>query len=109
MTEIRLRELALARQYWRELASLQPDNFRVRLGLFDLAVEAGDQDAAADLVSEIRKIEGDKGTSWRFAQAALLIDKVRRGVSHDLEEARVLAAEISERRPDWWAGSDSER
>ena len=55
-------------------------------------------------MSEIRKIEGDKGTSWRFAQAALLIDKVRRGVSHDLEEARVLAAEISERRPDWWAG-----
>src|SRR5271165_2508952 len=104
LTEIRLRELALARQYWRELASLQPDNFRVRLGLFDLAVEAGDQDAAADLVGEIRKIEGDKGTFWRFAQAALLIDKVRRGASHDLEEARVLAAEISERRPDWWAG-----
>ena len=104
LTEIRLRELALARQHWRELASLQPDNFRVRLSLFDLAVEAGDQDAASDLVSEIRKIEVDKGTSWRFAQAALLIDKVRRGVSHDLEEARVLAAEISERRPDWWAG-----
>ena len=103
LTEIRLRELALARQYWRELASLQPDNLRVRLSLFDLAVEAGDQNAAADLVSEIRKIEGDKGTSWRFAQAALLIDKVRRGVSHDLEEARVLAAEISQRRPDWWA------
>ena len=104
LTEIRLRELALARQYWRELASLQPDNFRVRLGLFDLAVEAGDQDGAADLVREIRKIEGDRGTSWRFAQASLLIDKARRGVSHDLEEARVLAAEISERRPDWWAG-----
>ena len=55
-------------------------------------------------MSEIRKIEGDKGTFWRFAQASLLIDKVRRGVSHDLEEARALTAEISERRPDWWAG-----
>ncbi len=32
-----------------------------------------------DLVDEIRKIEGDEGTTWRFAQAALLIDKVRRG------------------------------
>ena len=30
--------------------------------LFDLAIEAGDQDAAADLVNEIRKVEGDKGT-----------------------------------------------
>ena len=104
LTEIRLHELALARQHWRELASLQPDNFRVWLSLFDLAIEAGDQDAAADLVSQIRKIEGDKGTFWRFAQASLLIDKVRRGVSHDLEEARALTAEISERRPDWWAG-----
>jgi cellulose synthase operon protein C len=104
LTEIRLHELGLARQYWRELATLQLDNIRVRLGLFDLAVETGDRDAANDLVSEIRKIEGEKGTSWRFAQAALLIDTVRRGVSHDMEPARVLAAEISERRPDWWAG-----
>ncbi len=72
-----------ARQYWRELAALQPDNLRVRLGLFDLAVAAGDHDAAASLVDEIRKIEGDEGTTWRFAQAALLIDKVRRGVPRE--------------------------
>ena len=92
--------MGLARQYWRELAALQPDNLRVRLGLFDLALEAGDQDDAADLVSQIRKAEGDEGTTWRFAQAALLIDKVRRGVSQNLDEARGLAAEISQRRPD---------
>jgi cellulose synthase operon protein C len=104
MTEIRLREPALARQYSREQAVLEPDNLRVRLNLFDLAVEAGDRDDAANLVNQIRTIEGEKGTYWRFAQAALLIDKVRRGLSHDLEEARVLAGEISERQPDWWAG-----
>jgi cellulose synthase operon protein C len=104
MTEIRLREPALARQYYREHAALEPDNLRVRLGLFELAIEAGDLDDAAQLVSQIRKIEGDKGTHWRFTQAILLIDKARRGVSHDLEEARVLAGEISERQPDWWAG-----
>ena len=105
MTEIRLREPALARQYYGELAALEPDNLRVRLVLFDLAIEAGDRGAAADLVSQVRKIEGDKGTYWRFAQATLRDpDKVRRGVSRDLEEARVLAAEISERQPDWWGG-----
>ncbi len=103
LTEIRLRELVLARKYWRELASLEPDNVRVRLRLFDLEIEAGDQAAAADLVRAIRKIEGDKGTLWRFARAALLLDGVRRGSSKDLSEARELAAEISERQPDWWA------
>ena len=102
--EIRLGELRLGRQYRREQADLQPDNLRVRLGLFDLAVAAGDQAAAAGLVDEIRKAEGDEGTNWRFAQAALLIDKVRRGASEHLDEARGLALEISERRPQWASG-----
>ena len=104
MTEVRLREPALAREYYGELAALERDNLLVRLRMFDLAIEAGDRGPAADLVSQIRKIEGDKGTHWRFAQAALVIDTVRRGASRDLAEARVLAAEISERQPDWWAG-----
>jgi len=98
---IRLGELNLARQYWRELAALQPDNLRVRLGLFDLAARAGDQSDAAGLVDEIRKAEGDEGTTWEFAQAALLIDKVRRGFPEKLDEARALALKISQRRPQW--------
>jgi cellulose synthase operon protein C len=104
MTAIRLSEPALARLYHCERADLEPDNLRVRFALFDLAVEAGDHDAAANLVNQIRKIEGKKGMFWRFSQAALLIDKVRRGVSRDLALARILAAEISERQPEWWAG-----
>ena len=102
--EIRLGELKLGREHWRELAALQPDNLDVRLGLFDLALRAGDQSDAAGLVDEIRKAEGDDGTNWRFARAALLIDGVRRGDSRSLDEARKLAAEISERRPTWASG-----
>ena len=56
------------------------------------------------LVGEIRKAEGDEGVSWRFAQAALLIDSVRRGTSRDLEEARALSTEISQCRPQWANG-----
>jgi cellulose synthase operon protein C len=104
-TEIRLREPALARQFYGELAALEPDNLRVRLGLFDLAIEAGDRGAAADFVNQVRKIEGDNGTFWRFAQATLVIDTVRRGGGRELKEARVLAAEVSERQPNWWAGA----
>jgi cellulose synthase operon protein C len=104
--EIRLGESNLGRQHWRELAVLQPQNLGVRLGLFDLAMVAGDQGDAAALVDEIRgtETEGDEGTAWRFAQAALLIDRARRGDSRGLVEARQLASQISERRPQWASG-----
>ncbi len=90
--EIQLGDPRLARQYWRELAALQPENLGVRLRLFDLALAAGDHADAAKLVDEIRKAEGDQGTLWRFARAALLIDQVRRGAAEPehLDEARRL-------------------
>jgi tetratricopeptide (TPR) repeat protein len=100
LAEIRLNELKLARQHWRELAALQPENLRVRLGLFELAIVAGDRDAATALVDEIRKVEGDEGTNWQFKRAALLIDRVRRGESEKLlEEARRVASKIAEEHP----------
>ncbi|MFI5457357.1 MAG: tetratricopeptide repeat protein [Isosphaerales bacterium] len=110
-TEIRLRELPLARQYWRELAVLQPNNLRVLLGLFDLAMEAADHADASDLVRRMRKVEGEQGTFWRFGQAVCSIDQARRGgneapnaIRADLDVIRALASEIAERRPDWWGG-----
>src|SRR5262249_48923856 len=77
--EIRLGELNLGRQHWRELADLQKDNLRVRLGLFDLAIAAGDPADAAKLVDEIKEAEGKDGTAWRFAEAGLLIQQGRPG------------------------------
>jgi tetratricopeptide (TPR) repeat protein len=102
---VRLGEPSLARRYWREQADLQPENVAVRLGLFDLALAAGDAGAAAQLVDEIRAAEmaeGDQAISWRFARASLLLDRCRRGASRDLDEARALAEAISQRRPNWW-------
>ncbi|MGO9923929.1 MAG: tetratricopeptide repeat protein, partial [Isosphaeraceae bacterium] len=99
--EIQLGESSLGRQHWRELAALEPNDSGIRLKLLDLSLAAGDHAAAASLVAEIRKVEGDEGTTWRFAQAALLIDKVRRGESEHLDEARGLAETISEMRPKW--------
>jgi predicted Zn-dependent protease len=97
----------LARQYWRELAELEPSNLGVRLKLVDLALAAGDQADAAALVDEIRSAEGDRGTTWQFAQVEILFDGIRRGASankKDLDEARALAAHISQRRPRWANG-----
>jgi tetratricopeptide (TPR) repeat protein len=104
LVETRLDALDLARQHGRELAALQPEDVGVRLRLFNLALTAGDQADAADLVAQIHKSEGEQGTSWRFARAALLIDKVRRGAPEHLDEARRLAADVSRRRPEWSGG-----
>jgi tetratricopeptide (TPR) repeat protein len=102
--EIRLGQLNPARQHWRELAALQPENLSVRLGLIDLAIASEDHDEAARLIDEIRQAEGEGGGRWRFAQATLIVDKVRRGASGNLDEARNLASRISERRPRWANG-----
>ena len=79
------------------------------MGLFDLAMQAADRQACIDLVAKIRSIEGEEGTRWRFALAALKLDAYRRGSSgasakEDLAEAREVAAKIVELRPGWWGG-----
>ena len=45
--ELRLGDTRLARQYWGELAVLQPENLQVLLTLFDLAIDGADEDEAS--------------------------------------------------------------
>src|SRR5262249_47786122 len=101
---IRLGELGPARQYWRELATLQPRNVTVRRGLFELALAAGDRDAADALVGEIHQAEGEHRITWQFTRAALLLDRARRGDPQGLEEASTLAEDLSQQRPTSWIG-----
>ena len=82
---------------------LQPDNLRVLMGRFDLALAANDETETGELVENIRKGEGEQGTNWRFVQALDLINRARRGDSTTLEAAQSLASEIASRRADWWA------
>ena len=96
--EIRLNEPALARQHLRELSAIQPDNLRVLMGRFELALAANDAAETRELVENIRKGEGEQGTSWRLAHALYLIDQARRGDSTTVEAARTLASEIAARR-----------
>ena len=108
VTEIRLRQPSLARQYWSERADLDPGNIQTLLALFDLATTTGDQAEAEKLVNRIRGIEGERGSSWRFCRALLQISGARRGedkASSTLKEARTLVDEIVKARPDWWGGA----
>ena len=101
---IRIGRPDLARQYWRELAGLRPADIDVRLGLFDLAVMAGDRQEPARLVEEVHAIEGDIGDNWRFMRAAMRLAEARRGDSQGLDDAKRLADEIIQRKPTWWVG-----
>ena len=100
----RLGELPLARKSLRELLGLQPDNLEVMMGLYDLALEANDLAEAGGLVAQIRRVEGEEGTHWRYGQALYLITLARRGDTKGLQLAQTLVSEIVARRGDWWGG-----
>jgi tetratricopeptide (TPR) repeat protein len=104
--ENQLGQPALARQHYRELADLKPNNVQVLTALFELAMQSADSSEAQELVTKMRALEGEDGTLWRFAQASSLLDQSRRSPagSRDLELPlpQRLAQEIAQSRPDWW-------
>ena len=55
----------------------RPDDLNVRLNLFDLAVRAGTGPPRAAL-DQIRRIEGEDGSYWRYGRALVLITVSRR-------------------------------
>ncbi len=112
IVEVLRNEPDVARQYWRELLTLQPRNWRASLALFNLAMETADHVDALNLVGTMRKAEGEEGTFWRFAEATLLIDQARKTKdsaektsADDHDVLRKLVSELAERRPDWWGVS----
>ena len=105
MTEIRLGEPALARQHWRELSALRPDDTRVLMARFDLALAVNDPAEGSEIVENLRKIEGEDGTNWRFEQALELINRAVKGDSTAVQAAQTVTEEIASRRGDWWGVS----
>jgi tetratricopeptide (TPR) repeat protein len=98
---------ATAERLLRQLAQ-RPDDLDSRLALFDLALQAGRDDAMQRAVAEIRRVEEDahrpgdtEGIFWRYARAKLLIWRAERGDTQGLEEARTLLALVAQRRPSW--------
>ena len=91
-----------AERLWRDLEKQLPDDLNVRLTLFDLAVRAGDDKSARGALDEIRRIEGDRGTLWRFARAVLLLEQSRRTKDRKpLAEARADLEKVALQRPSW--------
>ncbi len=100
---VRAGALKPAERLWRRLASEQPKDLGAQLSLFDVALRAGDRDAAERNVAAIRDVEGEDGASWRCAKAVLLIQRAKKspGDRTPLAEARSLLLQAAEKRPTW--------
>jgi len=92
-----------AARLWNRLAQ-EPhskSDLRLRLLLFDLALQASDDAAMQRLVGELKQIEGDQGTLWRYTGAVRLIQRARLGDRAGLAEARTLLDQVVARRQEW--------
>jgi pentatricopeptide repeat protein len=92
-----------AKRILEVLAAKSPEDLQVRLVLFDLALQTRDTDAQTDLLEDIRKIEGDKGTMWRYARASRLLASARSDADpkKKLRDARELLSQVAQDRPNW--------
>lgn len=100
------------RRLCRLLAERSPADLPSRLVLLDLAVQGGDDVLLARIAEDLRRLEGEEGTWWRYGEAVLLLWKAQRSGSRDpggadspLEPARVRVVDLVRRRPDWPRGA----
>jgi cellulose synthase operon protein C len=90
-----------ARRLWTRAAALRPRDVQIRLALFDLLLEAGDEEGMQALIEDIRRLEGGDGTLWRYARASAIIAAARKGKAEDLRLARKLLTEVAATRTTW--------
>jgi tetratricopeptide (TPR) repeat protein len=99
----RLGNLKDAQQLWTRLAE-QPrfdKDLRLRLLLFDLALQTGDDGALRRLLADLERLEGGREILWHYCQASRLIWLGRQGQKQHLDEARLLLDAVAARRPGW--------
>lgn len=92
-----------AKRLLAQLAQMQPKSVQVRLALFELAYLMRAEAEFEPLVREMRMIEGESGTLWRYCQACRIIFGVRNGKMDpaQLAEARALITYVASVRPKW--------
>ncbi len=102
---LNLNMLDEARQYLTLAADNQPNELKLRLALFSLAMEAGDDAGMKDAQDKILQIVGDKNDSnWLYAEARRKLTLIRRQRlgPEALNDVRSLANQALQQRPDWF-------
>ena len=85
---------------WNAVAADLPKDVRSRFALVEIALQKNDAAAAQRWLGELRTLEGDQGSLWRYAEAAILVREAhgRRG---KLEEARKKLQDLEPMHKDW--------
>ena len=94
-----------ARQYLNLAADNQPNELPLRLALFSLALDAGDDAGMKDAQDKILQIVKDKNDSaWLFAEARRNLLLLRRGrlAPDQLDQIRSLVNQALQQRPEWF-------
>ncbi|MGB9689056.1 tetratricopeptide repeat protein [Thermogutta sp.] len=89
-----------ARQWCAELSRLAPNNLKVRLLLFDLAIRAQDVASLKPVLDEIARIEG-RGPIWHYGEAVRLFLEAKGENREQLRLALDHLARASVLRPNW--------
>ncbi len=90
-----------ARQLWERVAAEKPNDLTIQAHLFDLALLSNDDSRLEVVLREIRRLEGENGTVWRYGKAVWLVNRGQKGDKAALEEARPLLAAVAAQRPTW--------
>ncbi len=85
----------------RQLAARPATDLGTRVRLLEVALQGGADDVAAELVAEVRRLEGEDGAWWRYGEAALRVLRAQRGDRAGLAVAGSLLDEAAARRPEW--------
>ena len=87
----------------QEMLEANQDNLALRTAIFDLALQAGNDDLMKEVLGDLATRSGKESSEWRIAQASRLLwlyqnDKKEKNV---LSQARDLVEKASDDRPDW--------
>ena len=90
---------AEARRLWTEAADLRPNDIDVRLRLFDLALQGGDDSQMKEALEAVRRLEGQGGPLGQYDEALRLIAMATRGDKSGLAQARADLVDVESAVP----------
>jgi len=97
---IQLSDFDNARRWTEELAQTSPNNLKVRLLLFDLAIQTQDIKSLGNVLDDIARIEG-KGPIWHYGEAVRLYLEAKGENRSLLQQAIDHLTRAASLRPNW--------
>jgi pentatricopeptide repeat protein len=85
----------------RRISRKQPSDLRSRVLVLEAALHTGNDETIRAVVADLRRLEGEDGTWWRYGEAARLAAGARKGDAKRLEQARQMLAKVERQRPTW--------